>query len=51
MAALARVFSRAFPTTLTVPDVLKELVIFGAVGLLVSLLLASYGLDFSAGLF
>jgi hypothetical protein len=51
MAALARVLSRAFPTTITVPDGLKELALFGAAGLLVSLLLASYGLDLSAGLF
>jgi hypothetical protein len=51
MAALARAFSRVFPTTITVPDVLKELLIFGAAGLFVSLVLASYGLDLSAGLF
>jgi hypothetical protein len=51
MAALARVLSRAFPTPITVPDALKELAIFGAAGLLVSLLLASYGLDLSAGFF
>jgi hypothetical protein len=51
MSALARVLSRAFPVNITVPDVLKEPVLFGAAGLLVSLLLASYGLDLSAGLF
>jgi hypothetical protein len=51
MAALAKVFYRVFPTTITFPEALKELLIFGAAGLFVSLLLASYGLDLSAGLF
>jgi hypothetical protein len=51
MAALARVLSRAFPSTIAIPDVLKELALFGAAGLLVSLLLASYGLDLSSSLF
>ena len=51
MAALARVLSRAFPATITVPHVIKELALFGAAGLLVSLLLAIYGLDLSVGLF
>jgi hypothetical protein len=51
MAALARVLSRALPKTITVADVLKELALFGAAGIFVSLLLATYGLDLSAGLF
>jgi hypothetical protein len=51
MAALARIFFRVFPAPITVPNVLKELLLFGAAGLFVSLLLASYGLDLSAGFF
>jgi hypothetical protein len=51
MAALARVFYRAFPVTIAFPDTLKGLVLFSAAGLLVSLVLAAYGLDLSAGFF
>jgi hypothetical protein len=51
MAALARVISRAFPAKISVTDALNELALVGAAGLFVSLLLATYGLDLSAGFF
>jgi hypothetical protein len=50
MAAIARAFSRISRIDVDV-ETLKTLVIFCGVGLLVSLLFASYGLDFSAGFF
>jgi ribose/xylose/arabinose/galactoside ABC-type transport system permease subunit len=51
MAAIARVLSRAFPNTDIEIDVIKQLVLFCAAGLLVSLLLMTYGLDLSVGFF
>jgi ribose/xylose/arabinose/galactoside ABC-type transport system permease subunit len=51
MAAIARVLSRAFPDTHIQIDVIKQLVLFCAAGLLVSLLLMTYGLDLSVGFF
>jgi hypothetical protein len=50
MAAIARAISRAFRTDVDV-ETLKIIVIFCGVGLLVSLLVASYGLDLSPGFF
>ena len=50
MAAIARVLSRASGTRVDVETV-KTILMFGAVGLTVSLLLATYGLDLSPGLF
>ena len=47
MATLARALSRAFTTM----EVLKQLVLFAAAGLFVSLLLLTYGLDLSPGFF
>lgn len=49
-AAIARVFSRISGTEIEV-ETLKTIAIFCGVGLLVSLLVASYGLDLSAGFF
>ena len=56
MAAIARVIARAFPntsfsTTVFDIEVLKQLALFCGAGLLVSLLLMTYGLDLSPGLF
>jgi hypothetical protein len=51
MTAIARVFSRAFPTTHTGLETLKALMIFCGAGLIVSLLLATNGLDLSLGVF
>ena len=50
MATIARVLSRASGTDVDV-ETLKTLVMFCGVGLFVSLLFASYGLDLSAGFF
>ena len=49
-AAIARVLSRISGTELGI-EALKTIAIFCGVGLLVSLLVASYGLDLSAGFF
>ena len=50
MAAIARAISFAFRIDIDV-ETLKIIFIFCGVGLLVSLLCASYGLDLSAGFF
>ncbi len=50
MAALAKVLSRASGTEVDV-ETLKTIVMFCGIGLTVSLLLASYGLDLSPGFF
>jgi hypothetical protein len=50
MTAIARRLSRAFVTALEV-EVFKELVLFCAAGLFVSLLMLTYGLDLSPGFF
>jgi hypothetical protein len=49
--AIAKVLSRAFPDTHFEIDVFKQLALFCGAGLLVSLLLMTYGLDLSAGFF
>ncbi len=51
MAAIARVLSRAFPATSVEVENLKIIALFCGMGLLVSLLLATAGLDLSAGFF
>jgi hypothetical protein len=50
MAAIARVLSRATGTDVDV-EIVKMLAIFCGAGLLISLLLATYGLDLSEGFF
>jgi hypothetical protein len=50
MVAIANALSRASGTTVDV-DTLKTLLVFWGVGLAVSLVLASYGLDLSPGFF
>ncbi|WP_291574501.1 hypothetical protein [Bradyrhizobium sp.] len=50
MTAIARVLSRASGIEIDV-ETLKTLVMFCGVGLTVSLMLASYGLDLSPGFF
>ena len=50
-AAIARVLSRAFLTTQFQIDALKQLALLCGAGLLVSLLLMTYGLDLSPGFF
>jgi hypothetical protein len=51
MAAIARALSRAFPATNVEVETLKTIALFCGVGLVVSLLLATAGLDMSAGFF
>ena len=50
MHAIVRVLSRGFGTQVDI-ETLKTIALFGGVGLTVSLLIASYGLDLSAGFF
>ena len=50
MAAIARALSRAFVTVAEI-EVLKQLALFCAAGLLVSLLMLTYGVDLSPGFF
>jgi hypothetical protein len=51
MATIARTVSRAFLSATSDIDVLKELVMLCGAGLLVSLLLLTYGVDLSVGFF
>jgi hypothetical protein len=51
MAAIAKVLARAFPTTSLEAETLKQLGLLCGAGLLVSLLLMTYGVDLSAGFF
>src|ERR1700676_2679814 len=51
MAAIARALARAFPETRIEVETLKTIAMFCGVGLVVLLLLATYGLDLSAGIF
>jgi hypothetical protein len=51
MAAITRVFARAFPTTTTEFDILQQLALLCGAVLLVSLLTMTYGLDLSPGFF
>jgi hypothetical protein len=50
MAAIARALSRATGTDVDV-EIVKMLAIFCGAGLLISVLLATYGLDLSEGFF
>jgi ribose/xylose/arabinose/galactoside ABC-type transport system permease subunit len=50
MTAIARVFSRAI-TTINGNEILKQIVLLCAAGLFVSLLMLTYGIDLSPGLF
>ena len=50
MTTIARAFSRAFVAINRI-NVLKQLVLFAAAGLFVSLLMLTYGLDLSPGFF
>jgi hypothetical protein len=50
MAAIAKILSRASGTAVEV-ETLKTIAMFCGVGLFVSLLFATYGLDLSAGFF
>jgi len=51
LLAIARVFFRAFPSTSPYRELLKQFALFCGAGLLVALLMMTYGLDLSAGFF
>jgi hypothetical protein len=51
MAAIARALAHALPETRIVVETLKAIAMLCGVGLFVLLLLATYGLDLSAGFF
>jgi hypothetical protein len=51
MIAIARALSRAFPTTPADANALKQLALLCGAGLLVSLVLMTYGVDLSPGFF
>jgi hypothetical protein len=51
MTAIAKAFSNAIPANSPDVDILRTVAVFCGVGLVVSLLVASYGLDLSAGFF
>jgi hypothetical protein len=51
MAAIARALSQTFSDTKVDIEILKTIAMFCAVGLTVSLLATSYGLDLSPGFF
>lgn len=51
MAAIARAFARALPKKSIEIEILKQIALFCGAGLLVSLLMMTYGLDLSPGLF
>jgi hypothetical protein len=51
MAAVARVLARNFSTTALASEALNNIAMLCSAGLLVSLILMSYGLDLSPGFF
>ena len=51
MTAITKALSNVIPVTSPDGDVLKTVATFCGVGLVVSLLVASYGLDLSVGFF
>ena len=51
MTAIARALSRAFSTSISESDTLKQLLLFALAGLLVSVIMMTYGLDLSPGFF
>jgi hypothetical protein len=51
MAAIARAFLRAFPANPNEIETLKQIAMFCGAGLLVSILMMTYGLDISPGFF
>ena len=51
MAAIVNALARALPTDPVELEILKQLALFCGAGLLVQLLLLTYGLDLSLGFF
>jgi hypothetical protein len=51
MAAVLRVLARKFPATDLELEVLKQIALLSGAGLLVSVILMTYGMDLSPGFF
>ena len=51
MTAIAKAFARAFPAKSAEADILKQIALLCCAGLLVSLMMLTYGLDIGAGFF
>jgi hypothetical protein len=51
VAAITKVLARAFPATANEIGILKQFALLCGAGLLVSLMLMTYGLDLSPGFF
>jgi hypothetical protein len=51
MSALTRAIARALPKKSLETEILKQFALFCTAGLFVALLMSTYGLDLSAGLF
>jgi hypothetical protein len=51
MAAIARALARAFPASSPEDEILKQLGLFCGAGLLVSVLMMTWGIDLSPGFF
>jgi ribose/xylose/arabinose/galactoside ABC-type transport system permease subunit len=51
MAAIARILARRVSATPAEADILKQVALFCCAGLLVSLLMMTYGVDLSPGFF
>jgi hypothetical protein len=51
MTAIAKAFARAFPKASSESDIIKQIALLCCAGLLVSLLMLTYGLDIGAGFF
>jgi hypothetical protein len=51
MAAIARLLARRFPATGLEAEVLTQIALLSGAGLLVSVVLMTYGLDLSPGFF
>jgi ribose/xylose/arabinose/galactoside ABC-type transport system permease subunit len=51
MTVIARALARAFSESSLELEILKQLVMFGCAGLLVSLMILTYGVDLSPGFF
>jgi hypothetical protein len=51
MAAIAKVIARAFPASSPEAEIVKQIALLCCAGLLISVLMMTYGLDLSAGFF
>jgi hypothetical protein len=51
MATIAKILARRVPATQAESDILKQVALFCCAGLLVSILMMTYGVDLSPGFF